>query len=143
VTVTVTVHEASPVPPQLDPVSDRSELRTRPAARAWSAPPRWVVYLVLGLVAIGIYYLLPTAGVAQAVLLTVLNGTAAGCAFMTARRTHGRARTVWASLGISMGFLLSRPLSAAAVDMMLVDAVSLPAPKLVLLPGIRPEKRRS
>jgi diguanylate cyclase (GGDEF)-like protein len=102
VTVTVTVHEASPVPPQLDPVSDRSELRTRPAARAWSAPPRWVVYLVLGLVAIGIYYLLPTAGVAQAVLLTVLNGTAAGCAFMTARRTHGRARTVWASLGISM-----------------------------------------
>jgi diguanylate cyclase (GGDEF)-like protein len=66
------------------------------------ARSRWVIYLALGLTAIGVYYLLPTAGVAQAVLLTTVNGVAAGCALMTARASHGRARTVWGFLGLSM-----------------------------------------
>jgi diguanylate cyclase (GGDEF)-like protein len=67
-------------------------------------PAGWIVYLTAGVGAIFVYYLLPKAGVGQAVLLTVLNGTAAIAAFRAAARTHGQTRVVWVALGASMSF---------------------------------------
>ena len=57
------------------------------------------MYLIAGLGAILAYYTPPRAGVGQAVLLTVLNGTAAVAAFRAAARTHGQTRVVWVALG--------------------------------------------
>jgi diguanylate cyclase len=65
-------------------------------------PAGWIVYLTAGVGAILAYYALPTAGVGQAVVLTVLNGTAAVAAFRAATRTHGQTRVVWVALGASM-----------------------------------------
>ncbi len=62
----------------------------------------WVVYLALGAAGIGIYYLLPRAGVAQAVLLAFLNAMSVGAACRAAIRTGGLTRLVWASLGVAM-----------------------------------------
>ncbi|MDX6286540.1 MAG: diguanylate cyclase [Frankiales bacterium] len=86
-----------------DRASPEQELDTTPAPRH-AASLGWLVYLVLGAAAITTYYFLPRAGVGQAVLLTVLNATAAGLAYRGASKTHGRARVVWASLAISMTF---------------------------------------
>jgi diguanylate cyclase (GGDEF)-like protein len=65
-------------------------------------PAGWIVYLTAGVGAILVYYLLPKAGVGQAVLLTVLNGTASVAAYRAAARAHGRTRVVWVALGVSM-----------------------------------------
>ena len=65
-------------------------------------PAGWIVYLTAGVGAILAYYALPTAGVGQAVVLTVLNGTAAVAAYRAATRTHGQTRVVWVALGVSM-----------------------------------------
>jgi hypothetical protein len=67
-------------------------------------PAGWIIYLSLGIGAILAYYALPTAGVGQAVVLTLLNGTAALSAYRAAARTHGHTRVVWVALGISMTF---------------------------------------
>jgi diguanylate cyclase (GGDEF)-like protein len=94
-------------------------------------PASWIVYLTAGVGAILVYYTFPRAGVGQAVLLTVLNGTAALAAFRAAVRTGGQTRVVWVALGISMslatlangpyyGFsLMGRPLPfPSAVDVL-------------------------
>ena len=65
-------------------------------------PAGWIVYLTAGVGAILAYYALPRAGVGQAVVLTVLNGTAAVAAYRAATRTHGQTRVVWVALGVSM-----------------------------------------
>jgi diguanylate cyclase (GGDEF)-like protein len=62
----------------------------------------WLVYLGIGTAAIALYYRLPRAGVAQGVLLTVVNATAFIAAFRTVRRTNGLARIVWLALGAAM-----------------------------------------
>jgi diguanylate cyclase (GGDEF)-like protein len=67
-------------------------------------PASWVVYLSLGVGAICAYYALPRAGVGQAVLLTLLNGTAAVAGLRAARRTRGYNRVIWLALGLSMSF---------------------------------------
>jgi diguanylate cyclase (GGDEF)-like protein len=67
-------------------------------------PAGWIVYLAAGVGAIIAYYTLPRAGVGQAVLLTLLNGTAAVAAYRAAARTHGQTRVVWVALGVSMTF---------------------------------------
>lgn len=64
-------------------------------------PAGWIVYLIVGAGAISAYYALPRAGVGQAVVLTVLNGTAAVTAFRAATRTHGQTRVVWVALGVT------------------------------------------
>jgi diguanylate cyclase (GGDEF)-like protein len=61
-----------------------------------------ITYLVVGIAFIGAYYLFPRAGVAQAVVLTCLNASAAIAAFVAAARTRGSARTMWLSLGAAM-----------------------------------------
>src|SRR5258706_15594721 len=94
-------------------------------------PASWIVYLSAGIGAILVYYTLPRAGVGQAVLLTVLNATAAVGAFRAAVRAHGQTRVVWVALGIAMslttlangayyGFsLIGRPLPfPSAVDVL-------------------------
>jgi diguanylate cyclase len=74
---------------------------TPPTARH---PASWFVYLTAGVGAIVVYYALPRAGVGQAILLTVLNGTASVAAYRAAARTHGQTRVVWVALGVSMTF---------------------------------------
>jgi diguanylate cyclase (GGDEF)-like protein len=48
------------------------------------------------------YYLLPRAGAAQAVVLTIVNAAAAAGALRAAHRTQGRTRVVWTALGTAM-----------------------------------------
>jgi hypothetical protein len=62
----------------------------------------WIVYLALGASAIGTYYLLPRAGVAQAVIVGGLNATAALAACRAAMRTRAMVCLVWVSLGVAM-----------------------------------------
>lgn len=64
----------------------------------------WLVMLAAGTVTIVVYYLLPTAGFSQGILLTVLNGMSAGSAARAACRTRGRVRRVWVPLAVAMGF---------------------------------------
>jgi diguanylate cyclase (GGDEF)-like protein len=95
----------------------------------WRLPPRWTIYLTFGLAAIGIYYLLPTAGVAQAVLLTLINASAATCALTIARKARGRARTIWLFLGIAgaLAVAANAPYYAAP----LITGHALPFPSVV------------
>ena len=72
--------------------------------RSLSGRPDWRVVLALGISAIAGYYLLPSAGVAQAIVLVVVNGFAAAWALRTASRVEGRARVVWAALGAGIAF---------------------------------------
>jgi diguanylate cyclase (GGDEF)-like protein len=124
-----------------------------PAARH---PASWIVYLTAGVAAILAYYALPKAGVGQAVLLTVLNATAAFAAFRAARRTHGQTRVVWVALGISMslatlangpyyGFsLIGRPLPfPSAVDVLFLLTYPCYAIALVALAKQHRERDRS
>src|SRR6187397_2116633 len=67
-------------------------------------PAIWIVYLIAGAATILVYYTLPRAGVGQAALITLLNGSAAVAAYIAAARTHGQARLVWVALGVSMSF---------------------------------------
>jgi hypothetical protein len=64
----------------------------------------WILYSAVTAGAILAYYLLPRAGAAQALVLTVVNGTAAAAALRAARRSNGSARVVWAVLGSAMAF---------------------------------------
>jgi diguanylate cyclase (GGDEF)-like protein len=63
----------------------------------WSA-----ALLFAGLVAIGCYYAMPQAGVAQAVILCLVNATAAAAAFTAAVRARGLSRVVWTFFGTAM-----------------------------------------
>jgi diguanylate cyclase len=95
-----------------------------------AAPSRvWVAYLLLGAVATGTYYLLPRAGVAQAGLLSVLNATAAACAYRAALRTRRRTRLVWVALGAAMS--LSTLANMGYYGFPLVTGNPLPFPSLV------------
>jgi signal transduction histidine kinase len=62
----------------------------------------WVMLLVLGVLAVAGYYVLPQAGVAQAVILCVVNTIAACAALVAAARTRGLSRIVWLCLGLGM-----------------------------------------
>jgi diguanylate cyclase len=70
--------------------------RRLPAVRAWA------VLLAVGLAAIGAYYLLPEAGIAQAVVLCLVNATGAVAAYRAGARSRGLIRLVWTSLGAAM-----------------------------------------
>lgn len=80
----------------------RSGLGDRLTWRVMVAPAGWVVLLVAGVVTVAVYYALPRAGVAQAVVLCVVNASGAAGAGVTAARTRGLPRIVWLSLGIAM-----------------------------------------
>jgi diguanylate cyclase len=62
----------------------------------------WMLYAALGTVAILVYYMLPRAGVAQAVLLTAVNASAVVAALRAALRTSRLNRLVWIALAASM-----------------------------------------
>jgi diguanylate cyclase (GGDEF)-like protein len=89
----------------------------------------WLVYLSLGVAAIGTYYMLPRAGVAQGVLLTAVNATASAAAFRAAARTTGRQRTVWGFLGISMA--LASLANGTYYAIPLITGHAVPFPHLV------------
>jgi diguanylate cyclase (GGDEF)-like protein len=97
--------------------------------RARLALPRWIVYLTVGLAAIGAYYLSPRAGVAQAVLLTFVNVSAGICALMTARKTTARARRVWLFLGLASA--LSACANGPYYVLPLITGRALPFPSAV------------
>jgi diguanylate cyclase (GGDEF)-like protein len=61
-----------------------------------------VVLLAVGAVAIFTYYQLPTAGVAQAILLCSVNAFGAFAGFRAAVRTPGAARLMWSALATGM-----------------------------------------
>ncbi|MDT4923366.1 MAG: hypothetical protein QOG01_1079 [Pseudonocardiales bacterium] len=61
-----------------------------------------LILLAVGAVAIFTYYQLPTAGVAQAILLCSVNGFGAFAGFRAAVRTPGPARVVWSALATGM-----------------------------------------
>src|ERR1700747_1236151 len=62
----------------------------------------WMLYAALAAAAILVYYLLPKAGVAQAVVLTSANASAAVAALRAALRTTRLNRVVWLGLGSAM-----------------------------------------
>jgi diguanylate cyclase (GGDEF)-like protein len=63
----------------------------------------WSTALLLaGVVAIAVYYAMPQAGVAQAVILCLVNAAAAAAAYTAAVRAHGLSRIVWAFFGVAM-----------------------------------------
>ena len=69
---------------------------------ATSVRHAWMLYAAAGAVAILVYYQLPKAGVAQAVLLTAANGSAVVAALRAALRTTRLNRLVWIALAASM-----------------------------------------
>ena len=81
--------------------SRAQRLSPRAVSAAWQG---WVLLLLAGLGAIFGYYLLPQAGVAQAVVLSVVNAAAAVAAFVAAVRSVGLSRVVWVSLGVGLMF---------------------------------------
>jgi diguanylate cyclase len=83
---------------------DSTAIQSAGSRRGIPSERLWILYSAVTAAAILAYYVLPRAGVAQAVVLTVVNGTAAALALRTARRTTGSARVVWASLGSAMAF---------------------------------------
>ncbi|MDQ1746963.1 MAG: diguanylate cyclase [Frankiaceae bacterium] len=92
-------------------------------------PPRWTICLALGLTVIGIYYLLPTAGVGQAVVLTLMNVAAATCALTVSRKARGRARTIWLFLGIASALAVAANTPYYAAP--LITGHALPFPSVV------------
>jgi diguanylate cyclase (GGDEF)-like protein len=62
----------------------------------------WRPLLVLGLAAVLGYYFLPTAGVAQAVVLSLVGASGAAFSLRMARRRTGQTRVVWGALGAAM-----------------------------------------
>jgi diguanylate cyclase len=70
--------------------------------RGAGASHLWMLYGALGAAAILVYYLLPKGGVAQAILLTVVNASAAAAAWRGAVRANGLNRVVWAALAAAM-----------------------------------------
>jgi diguanylate cyclase len=89
----------------------------------------WIVLLALGLGAIGGYYLVPEAGVAQAVILCVVNLTAAVFAFRVASRARGLDRTVW--LGLAVGQTLCSLANVPYYAYPLITGSRLPFPTVV------------
>jgi diguanylate cyclase len=69
-----------------------------------NAAQAWVALLVAGVLAIVVYYLLPRAGVAQAVVLCVINASGAVAALRAAAGSRGLSRLVWSSLGVGITF---------------------------------------
>jgi len=61
-----------------------------------------MLYAALGAAAILVYYLLPKAGLAQALLLTSVNASAVVAAIRAALRTSRLNRLVWVALAASM-----------------------------------------
>jgi diguanylate cyclase (GGDEF)-like protein len=74
----------------------------RPRPTVAPAGRGWAILLAVGLGAIGVYYFLPRAGTAQAVVLCLVNATAAVAAFRATARATGLVRLVWISLGAAM-----------------------------------------
>jgi diguanylate cyclase (GGDEF)-like protein len=72
------------------------------SGRATGVSHVWMLYAALGTAAILVYYLLPKGGVAQAILLTVVNGSAAVAAVRAAVRASRLNRLVWAALASAM-----------------------------------------
>jgi diguanylate cyclase (GGDEF)-like protein len=81
-----------------DPVVavDHAELQVKAVSHVW------MLYAALGAAAILVYYLLPKAGWAQAVLLTAVNASAVVAALRAALRTSRLNRLVWIALAASM-----------------------------------------
>ena len=75
---------------------------TKAERHVTGASRMWMLYAALGAAAILVYYLLPKAGVAQAVLLTAANGSAAAAALWRAVRTSRLNRLVWSALASAM-----------------------------------------
>jgi diguanylate cyclase (GGDEF)-like protein len=70
--------------------------------RSAGASHLWMLYAALGAAAILVYYILPKGGVAQAILLTAVNASAAAAAWRGAVRANGLNRVVWAALAAAM-----------------------------------------
>jgi diguanylate cyclase (GGDEF)-like protein len=85
----------SPVDEVILPV-EPSEAQIKPVSHVW------MLYAALGAAAILVYYLLPKAGVAQAILLTTVNASAVVAALRAALRTSRLNRLVWIALAASM-----------------------------------------
>ena len=84
------------------------EVRT--ASMCWrdiAARRMWIVYTGLIAGAVLLYYLLPRAGMAQAVLITTVNGTSSIFALRAARRTGG-STPLSAALGVRLCPVLHR-----------------------------------
>jgi diguanylate cyclase (GGDEF)-like protein len=64
----------------------------------------WVAAFLAATALLGTYYAVPRAGVAQTVVLCVVNGTAALAALIAAVRSRGLTRLVWTCLGTGMTF---------------------------------------
>ncbi len=58
----------------------------------------WLIALGAGLVAIGVYYLLPPGGIAAVAVLCSVNGFAAAGAFYAASHSQGLSRLTWFAL---------------------------------------------
>jgi diguanylate cyclase (GGDEF)-like protein len=103
-------------------------VRTPRAVRTTKArlPQLWLVWLTLGGLAVPVYYLLPRAGVAQAVVLVFINAAGAVAAARAAKRCSGKSRVVWAALAAAM--LLSTMANAPYYAYPLITGQPVPFP---------------
>jgi diguanylate cyclase (GGDEF)-like protein len=75
---------------------EHAEAQSKPVSRVW------MLYAALGTAAILVYYMLPKAGLGQALLLTSANASAVVAAMCAALRASRLNRVVWIALAASM-----------------------------------------
>jgi signal transduction histidine kinase len=88
--------------------------------------------LVAGVVATGGYYVLPEAGVGQAVVLCAVNAVGAYAAYVAAARAAGLSRIVWLFLGVGMTLSASANVPYYGYPLLTGRAVPFPCPVDVL-----------
>jgi diguanylate cyclase (GGDEF)-like protein len=86
------------------------------------------VYAALSAAAIALYYVLPRAGVAQAVVLDLVNATAAVVILRTALRTRGTARVVWVALFCAISLELLANIPYYAIPLLTGGRAPFPSP---------------
>jgi diguanylate cyclase (GGDEF)-like protein len=101
-----------------------------PAVRTTSAtfPRAWAVYAALSAVVIGLYYLLPSGGAAQAVVLDLVNAAAAAVILRAALRSRGSTRIVWVALFCAVTLELAANIPYYAIPLLTGGSAPFPSP---------------
>jgi diguanylate cyclase (GGDEF)-like protein len=113
------------------PDAHRAELAGNTGATGPSGR-RWLAYLAIGSVAIAAYYLLPTAGVAQAILLCSVNASGAVLAFRAARKVHRRTKRIWLWLALAVTMFTLANVSYYGYRLVSGHSLPFPSPTDVL-----------
>ncbi|MCU1449720.1 MAG: diguanylate cyclase/phosphodiesterase [Acidimicrobiales bacterium] len=96
------------------------------------------VYLCVASAAIGMYYLLPGAGVAQAGLFVLFNAAAMFAAWRAVRRASGTDRVVWTSVAVALTLALLANVPYYAYPLIVGRPIPFPCPVDVLFLATQP-----